>query len=128
MSSNLYILSSLAIAFIITIASFLMLYDEFPDTHVDRKKHPFFNQEFELDEKKIFLLGSSQVNQLNTTYIVKKVLWQIENHVVYNLAINADSPKKRYQDIEKIISLKPMIIFYGVSFRDFSSSEKEQSL
>ena len=33
-------------------------------------------------------------------------------------AFNADDPKKRFKDIEKIISLDPDIVFYGISYRE----------
>ena len=86
--------------------------------------HQFFDQK--LEGENIFLIGSSHVNQLNTTHIHNKILKNSEKFAVYNLAINADDPRKRLKDIEKIISLEPTMIFYGVSYRDFSSSEKEQ--
>ena len=124
MASNIRILISLSIAFLIALGAFSLLYNEFPDTHIDRKNHSFFKEK--LEDEKIFLLGSSHVNQLNTTHIVNKVFTNTEKYTVYNLAINADDPKKRFEDIEKIISLNPDIVFYGISYRDFSSISNDQ--
>ena len=41
---------------------------------------------------------------------------------IYNLAVNGDSPKFRYGDLEEIVRLKPEIVFYGISYRDFNQS------
>lgn len=74
--------------------------------------------------KKIFILGSSQVASINATYIENYLLHEGNNYTIYNLAIGADLPSKRLGDIDKIISLHPSIIVYGIGFRDF---EKIQS-
>ena len=69
--------------------------------------------------EKIFILGSSQVQAINATYIENYLLNRGYNYVVYDLAVGGDSPFKRLGDIDKIISLHPTIVVYGIGFRDF---------
>lgn len=69
--------------------------------------------------KKIFILGSSQVASLNSTYIENHLTYNETKYAVYDLAIGGDSPSLRLGDIDTIISLKPSIIVYGVGIRDF---------
>lgn len=116
---------SLLIVFLISFSSFFILYTFSPDKSTDRQNHSFYNEKFSIDKKKIFLIGSSHVGQLNTTRIVEHVHTSYPQYDVYNLAINADKPKERFEDVDKIIALEPTIIFYGISYRDFQSSFNE---
>lgn len=74
---------------------------------------------------KIFILGSSQVASLNTSHIENFLKETDKKYQVYNLAQGADFPSLRLGDIDKMISLNPALIIYGVGFRDF---ETKQSL
>jgi hypothetical protein len=114
------------LAFLFSFSSFLILYSFSPDVHTDRNNHPFFNEKLSTDKKNIFLIGSSHVGQLNTTHIIKDVNASSPQYDVYNLAINSDNPKERFEDVEKIIALDPTIIFYGISYRDFQTPIDEQ--
>ena len=90
--------------------------------------YEFFTQEFEPDKKIIFLLGSSNVGQLNVTKINEIVSSQHRDHEIFNLAYNADTPKIRFNSIEETISLKPEYVFYGVSFIDFRSPTEKENI
>lgn len=68
---------------------------------------------------KIFLIGSSQILALNTTYIDGYLSLHNEHFQIYNLASNSDHPTERLKTINLIIGSKPSIIFYGIAPRDF---------
>ena len=69
-------------------------------------------------EKKIFLIGSSEMLTLNATFITEKISDKLPDHVVYNLGKPADLPKVRINSIDHIIESKPKIVLYGIGFRD----------
>ncbi|HEV2193270.1 MAG TPA: D-alanyl-lipoteichoic acid biosynthesis protein DltD [Nitrosopumilaceae archaeon] len=81
----------------------------------------------EQQQKQIFILGSSQVGTLNTTFINQRISSYNNNFVVYNLAISADKPSTRLNDLNKIISLKPNLVIYGVGYRDFEKISQENT-
>jgi len=43
---------------------------------------------------------------------------------MYNTGYNMDTPNLRIKIIDKIIELDPKIVFYGISFKDFTNSSK----
>ena len=119
---------SVCFAIIFTFSLFLLFQNQFPDTTSEMKNHEFFDKEFNENEK-IFLIGSSHVGYLNSTHIVQKISNFNSKFEVYNLAYDTDNPEIRSKSIEKIISLNPKIIFYGISYRDFETNvEQEFSL
>ncbi len=69
--------------------------------------------------EKIYILGSSQVASLNLEHIENYLNENGTNYVIYNLAQGSDFPSLRLGDIDKIISLQPKIVVYGVGLRDF---------
>jgi RNase H-fold protein (predicted Holliday junction resolvase) len=66
----------------------------------------------------IFILGTSQVGPLNVTDITHYLSLHGKNYNVYDLAISADSPLYRLADLNKIISLKPEVVVYGMGYLD----------
>lgn len=82
----------------------------------------FFGKDFG-NEKKIIILGSSHVGHLNATYITQYIMAGNKDAVVYNLAIVGDRPQQRLGSIEKIISIKPDLVIYGIGYRDFISDD-----
>lgn len=82
----------------------------------------FFLKDFEINEKKIFILGSSYTQALNTTQIDLKIKPQCQSCQVYNLSIQGDSIDKRSKVIDLIIAAKPEMIIYGISESDFTNS------
>ena len=116
---NSRIIFSVLIAFGITILAFYLLYNFFPDPTITRNNHEFYLQELNPEERKIFLVGSSHMGQLNTTHIIENVSQKFPNKTVYNLSFNRDKPEERIEDIDHIISHKPELVVYGISYRDF---------
>jgi hypothetical protein len=79
----------------------------------------FFSQQFNLDVKQIFILGSSQVVSINSTHIKNSLLENNYEYEVFNLAKISDVPSDRLKTLDMIISAKPEIVIYGISDRDF---------
>ena len=92
-------------------------------TNYKEIQEKFFSKEFEASEKKIFIIGSSYTQSLNTTEINSKIQKQCIECQVYNLSIQGDSIEKRSQVIDSIISAKPEIVIYGISESDFLNNE-----
>ena len=116
---NYRIIISVLIAFGIAILAFYLLYNFFPDPTITRNNHEFYLQELNPEERKTFLIGSSHMGQLNTTHIIEKISQKFPNETVYNLSFNRDRPEERIEDVDQIISHKPELVIYGVSYRDF---------
>lgn len=113
------IVLSVLTAFIITFLSFFIFYDIFNESAKAFSEHQFFTQEFNTKIKKIFIFGSSHVGQLNTPYINEIISGPYEDYIAYNTASAADDPRERLENLHLLISLKPEIVFYGISYRDF---------
>jgi len=98
------------------------------ENYVDRvevsvkKEIEFYSQNFDPNEDKIFILGSSHIMALNTTLIENKLSDESYNFVVYNLAKGGDVPNDRISAIEFMIKSKPKIIVYGIAERAFRST------
>lgn len=82
----------------------------------------FYDQKFDNDEK-ILLIGSSHVGQLNATFIEENIITKTRFRV-FNLAYQGDTPEKRLKTVDEIIRLKPKIVVYGISYRDFNVQEE----
>ncbi len=121
------IVLSISFAFIVTFSLLFFFLNYFPHSSNEIKNNQFFSENFN-NKNKIFLIGSSHVGYLNSTYIVKKILNFDTEFEVYNLAYDTDNPEIRSKSIEQIISLKPKIIFYGISYRDFETNIQEPFL
>ncbi len=80
----------------------------------------FYSQEFDSQNEKIIFIGSSHVGRVNATYIQEQITLKKEFFDVYNLAMSSDTPSNRLKSIDKIISLNPSLVIYGIGFRDFS--------
>ena len=71
-------------------------------------------------EKRIFLIGSSYVERLNSTYI-KQYLSEngLQQFQVYNIAKNgAGNPSQQSQFLGSIIASHPTVVVYGLGFRE----------
>lgn len=124
---NLKIILAIFFAFIITFSSLVIFSYLFPDT-IEFKEREFYSQHFDPNTNKIFLIGSSHVGVLNTTLINEYVSKNHQDYYVYNLAYYGDSPTERLKTMKEIISLKPKIIFYGISYINIGSSTNYQIL
>lgn len=110
------------ISFIISITLFLIFMNY--ANPVTLNENNFYNQEF-ADKKKIFLIGSSYVGQINVNIVNHNIKNSIDGYLVYNLAIHSDKPEKRVRDIDKIIETKPDMIVYGISFNDLGKFQSQ---
>ncbi len=87
----------------------------------------FYSQVSNVNQKKIFLIGSSQVEPLDTNIIRDDLLRNNLNFTVYNLGIGGDIPKNRVKTIDWIISAKPAIVVYGIAERDLPTYDSAAS-
>ena len=124
------IVLSVFIAFIVTFGLLFTIQFMPKDSNNEIEKDSFFSQKFDLETNRVFLLGSSHIGHLNSTYIIDTITNDFDDYDVFNLAVNSDNPKERAESIDKIISLHPKIVFYGISYRDFEteSSFDEKSI
>lgn len=81
----------------------------------------FFNQNFN-NYRKVILIGSSHVGQLNATHIEEIIIKKNPDFKIYNLAVFGDTPERRIKSLDKTLSLKPTLVLYGISYREFESS------
>lgn len=73
------------------------------------------------DDEKIFIYGSSRTAPLNSDHIENILKTHNYTFDVYNLSFNGDLPSKRLISINKIISMNPSIVVYGIDDRMFST-------
>lgn len=86
-------------------------------------QNEFYSQNFDPNEKRVFIMGSSQVVPLNATYIKEYISVNNHDYEIYNLATISDLPMYRLETLDMIISTKPEIVAYGISDRDFTFSQ-----
>lgn len=88
------------------------------------KTNEFYEQEFS-KKQPIFFIGSSHVGRINIMQVNNSEL--LKNSVeIFNLAKEADTPFKRLNELEQIISVHPDIVFYGISYREFSFPQQNE--
>lgn len=114
------ILICIGIVFLVSFTIFETFSYFFP-SRLTSSQDKFFSQDFDI-EKKVILIGSSHVGQLNTTYIEEMVISKNHDYKIYNLAYQGDMPERRIKSSDKILELKPTLVLYGISYRDFPSS------
>ena len=112
---TLSVLSVLLFSFLLVIF-FMNTYS----SSIADNKIAFYHQDFDASEKKLFLVGSSDVAQINEVFIQNFIFDSKSNYKIYNLGYGEDKPAKRLAYINDIISAKPEIVVYGISFRDFT--------
>ena len=118
---NKTILISVLVALTFSFLIFYTFHEFFPVQKIsDVKDHPFFAENKNSDSKKILLLGGSGAAQLDSTMINQLLSKDYENHIFYNLAYNADTPKQRYKSINETIMLKPKLVLYGITYFDLN--------
>ena len=117
---NLKIVLAVCIAFAITFTSLYLAINIFDNSERIDYKNQFYSKQFQLNENKILLIGSSHIGHLNMSHVINKIENENLDFTIYNLADNGDSPKFRYDELSQIISLEPELVFYGISYRDFN--------
>jgi hypothetical protein len=124
-NSTKKIAAASTISFIISIIIFLIFMNYVNPVTINENN--FFNQEFS-DKKKIYLIGSSYVGQINANIVNQNLKNNNEDYLVYNLAIHSDKPEKRIGTIDKIIETEPNMIIYGISFGDLGEFDSQSPL
>jgi hypothetical protein len=76
-----------------------------------------------IHEKKIFLLGSSHVGALNSTYIEQHLKENGFDYKVYKFSEPGDKPTLRVKLINYLVKEQPDLIVYGIGFRDFQNTQ-----
>lgn len=121
---NLKIVLAVCVAFAITFTSLYLAINIFDNSERIDYKNQFYSKQFQLNENKILLIGSSHIGHLNMSHVINKIENENLDFTIYNLADNGDSPKFRYDELNQIISLEPELVFYGISYRDFNQSSE----
>lgn len=112
------IIFSLLISFSFSFTVIQIFYQEQKISQIEDEKKYF--ESLSNIEKKIFLVGTSEIQALNPFYIEN--LLQKNNHTfyVYNLSKGATHPERYLESMDFLISAKPDIVVYGISARDFN--------
>ena len=79
------------------------------------------------DKKRIFLIGSSTVYSIDSSYINNKFSINEKNYELYNLADMSDTPHKRLLSINNIISNNPETIIYGIDVQNYNQKTPKNS-
>ncbi len=87
----------------------------------------FYSQNFS-GTNNVVLMGSSHVGMINGTVVQENINRNLDDeYVVYNLADDANFPAQRISQIEQIITMKPKLVIYGISYRDLFSVPTKQT-
>ena len=114
------IIFSILVSLVVSILIVLYIHSIYPEPVTDATTdNTFYFTKFDPNKERVFLIGSSNIGQLNTTMINELILENNPSFEVYNLAISSDEPSSRLQHIEKTIGLKPKLVIYGLTYRDF---------
>ena len=94
----------------------------------DPEWYGLFSNNSSLDntKKKIFLIGSSTVYSIDSTYLNNELSLNGKNYEMYNLADMSDTPEKRLQSLSNILSHNPDIIVYGLDIKFFKPSPQNE--
>jgi len=117
-----YLKKTLLAIFCALVISFLilgLLIQNSDSLNYKKSEYQRFFSEFNSEENLILIIGSSHVGQLNTELINERVSAVFPGYKVLNLAISGDSPNNRVNMMDEIIRLKPKMVVYGISYRDF---------
>lgn len=86
----------------------------------------FYSQDFSKTNN-VILIGSSHTGMINATTVQENVNSILATeYVVYNIASDGNTPSLRLSQTEQIISMKPKLILYGISYRDLLSIQTNQ--
>jgi hypothetical protein len=114
------IIFSILVSLVVSIFIVLYIHSIYPEPITDATTdNMFYFKKFDPKKERIFLIGSSNIGQLNTTMINELISENNPSFEVYNLAISSDEPSSRLPHLEKMIVLKPKLVIYGLTYRDF---------
>ena len=118
---NLIIILTIFLAFLIAflILFFVLKQNDVVDISMEEIQ---FYENVNKEENKIYILGSSQVQAINSTHIESKIGKYLGNYKVYNLAKGSDLPNKRIDSFDLLIDSKPKLVLYGIGLRDIQKT------
>jgi len=119
MFSVIFVILAVTIIFAYSMELYIQIYDP--------NWHGIINSGKSMDytKDKIFIIGSSNVYAINATRINEQVSNAHKNYLVYNLADMSDTPTKRLNSIDNIISHKPELVLYSLGTWEFEKFESE---
>ena len=118
MKNGFKLIICISVVFIVSFSVFFAINNFFPSYFVLAERN-FYKQDFS-NEKIIALMGSSHVGMLNVTHIESELNTDGYSFSVYNLAVKGDVPEERAKTIDDLILLKPILVAYGISYRDLN--------
>ena len=119
MFSVIFVILVVTIIFAYSMELYIQIYDP--------NWHGIINSGKSMDytKDKIFIIGSSNVYAINATRINEQVSNAHKNYLVYNLADMSDTPTKRLNSIDNIISHKPELVLYSLGTWEFEKFESK---
>ena len=119
MFSVIFVILAVTIVFAYSMELYIQIYDP--------NWHGIINSGKSMDytKDKIFIIGSSNVYAINATRINEQVSNAHKNYLVYNLADMSDTPTKRLNSIDNIISHKPELVLYSLGTWEFEKFESK---
>ena len=110
---------TLGFAFCITLGMLFSLMDLYINIYDPEWNGVFSNEKMKNNEKRIFLIGASNVYSIDVDRISEKISSNDVEYGIYNLADMSDIPTKRMNSVGNLLNLEPDIIIYGLSITDF---------
>jgi len=113
------VLSALVLALLVIYLVNESYASQFEYQNMEKWEKRFYTQNFDPEQKKIFLIGSSHTEKSDTIFIEKSLMEQSYDYEVYNLAYMGSQPATRVSSIDLIIQTKPDLVVYGLEFLSF---------
>jgi len=85
---------------------------------MERQSSTIFSKNFEPSVQKIYLLGNSRIERLDTNFINKLLNEDGHNYTVYSLAKGGVLPVDTLPLLDKIIATKPILVLIGIDPTD----------
>ena len=119
MFSVIFVLLAVTVIFAYSMELYIQIYD--PNWYGIINSNKSMNN----TKDKIFIIGSSNVYAINATKINEQMSNAHKNYLVYNLADMSDTPERRLNSIDNIISHKPELVLYGIGVWEFQKFKSE---
>ena len=116
---------SLIVLTVIVITSYFLVltyaYNNFGDELVEMQKK--YLDKISNKSQKIFIIGNSLTYTINPERIEKSI--EDKKYEVFNLSIGGYGLEQRVRTIDILLEKNPKIVVIGLSFRDFSTGQRE---
>ena len=115
----IFIIVLLLISFLIFLEKQFPIKSNQFDLNFESRVQNFYAQDFS-GFQNIVLIGSSHIGFINSTFVEKEIQRELSaDYRIFNLGKSGDRPIDRFIEIEKIVNMKPELVIYGISYRDF---------